>query len=119
MFNLKVFTNNFGDADLELGPNSEIAALDDLHPEADVENEENRVKVFTTMEGWVYRTGHGREKCTKVNCVDNVRCGTIPNNCAFHPHWYLPPGFQYCGQGCRGAFCHCLQTPGGQHGYYG
>ena len=61
-----MFTNNFGDADLELGPNSEIAALDDLHPEADVENEENRVKVFTTMEGWVYRTGHGREKCTKT-----------------------------------------------------
>ena len=48
-----MFTNNFGDADLELGPNSEIAALDDLHPEADVENEENRVKVFTTIEGWV------------------------------------------------------------------
>ena len=97
-----MFTNNFGDADLELGPNSEIAALDDLHPEADVENEENRVKVFTTIEGWVYRT-----------------TGTIPNNCAFHPQWYLPPGFQYCGQGCRGAFCHCLQSPGGQHGYYG
>ena len=118
-FNLKVFTNNFGEADLELGPNSEIAALDDIHEEGDVENEENRVKVFTTIEGWVYRTGHGRKKCSWTQCVENVRCGTIPNNCAFHPQWYLPPGFQYCGRECRGAFCPCLQSPGGPNGYYG
>ena len=115
--NIKILSSTFNDADLELGPNSEIAALDDIHEEGEVDIEENRVKVFTTIEGWVYRTGHGRDKCTKVDCVDNVRCGTISNNCGFHPQWFLPRGFQYCGQMCRGAFCPCLQTS--QNGYYG
>ena len=81
------------------------------------ENEEENMVVFNSYDGFLYRSGHGREKCSKAECVDQAHTGTIPNNCGFHPQWYLPPGFMICGSRCQGAFCPCYQTT--QEEYYG
>ena len=58
---------------------------------------------FTTKGGYVYRTGHGRQKCTRERCElqRHLPRGQynpqLPNNCGLHEQWCLPEDFWYCG----------------------
>ena len=70
---------------------------------------------FTTKAGYTYKTGHGRNKCTRARCelqrhvpIDKVD-RKLPNNCGLHEQWSLPDDFWYCGLECRGGFCDCLR----------
>ena len=115
--NIYVLSENFNDADLEPTLKDEIEALKDIYEEGVTVNDEENMVTFISYDGSLYRSGHGRNKCSKTECVDQAHMGTIPNNCGFHPQWYLPPGFMTCGSRCQGAFCPCYQTS--QEGYFG
>ena len=63
--------------------------------------------------GPVFYPGHG-----PTLCLPACRRRDPPVNCGYNEDWYLPTGFQMCGQTCRGAFCACLRDYS-NYGYYG
>ena len=45
---------------------AEVDALKDIYEEGVNENEEENMVVFNSYDGFLYRSGHGREKCSKA-----------------------------------------------------
>ena len=102
------------------------AAFDNIDLEKDYREERNRLlaildkggdvqfdnggnMLYFTSTGFSYIIGHGREKCTQVDCLASARDnGYVPNNCGMHQQWALPTGFQFCSDQCRGGYCQCL-----------
>ena len=92
-----------------------LTAIDEMFGGADImsdEEEENDILDKHKQEDTdlVYKSGHGRYKCCRVECdaIDDP-WRQVPHNCAFHPAYCLPDEFQYCGEYCRGAFYRCLK----------
>ena len=93
-----------------------LAAIDEMFGGADImsdEEEENDILVKHDPEPeptLLYKSGHGRYKCNRVQCdvLDDPR-RRVPDNCGFHHSYSLPDEFQCCGETCRGAFCRCLK----------
>ena len=75
----------------------------------DVQYEDTGNLLYFTSSGFSYSAGHGREKCSREDCLAFARDrGYVPNNCGMHNQWALPPGFQFCSKYCRGGYCPCL-----------
>ena len=94
-----------------------LTTIDEMFGGADImsdEEEENDI-IGRHDEGGhldtnhVYRSGHGRYKCNRVQCLIDDPWSQVPHNCGFHHAYCLPDDFQYCGDNCRGAFCKCLK----------
>ena len=112
--NLYLMNVLFNNADVQ----SEVANERKLLSSGSVGGNEDKtadVFTFTTKGGYVYRTGHGRQKCTRERCElqRHLPRGQynpqLPNNCGLHEQWCLPEDFWYCGLQCRGGFCDCLK----------
>ena len=81
----------------------------DLDQGGDVQYEDSGNLLYFTSSGFSYCGGHGRNKCSKDDCLAFARDrGYVPNNCGMHNQWALPPGFQFCSSFCRGGYCQCL-----------
>ena len=92
-----------------------LTAIDEMFGGADImsdEDEEDDILVKHGQEdpNLVYKSGHGRYKCNRVQCeVIDDPWSRVPHNCAYHPAYSLPEQFHTCGEDCRGAFCKCLK----------
>ena len=92
--NLTIMDEMFGGADVMSDEEEEQFYLDQHNPPDDL----------------VYRMGHGRYKCNRVQCnFQDDPCMQVPQNCGYHQSWSLPYNFQPCNKNCRGAFCNCLK----------
>ena len=98
----------FNDADVKTDLNQERCALfmHDEKGELDVDYEGNNT--FYQSEGYLYKSGHGRDKCAGIQCIQAKE--DVPNNCGFHNQFAFPVFFKPCGPTCRGAYCSCLRT---------
>ena len=105
--NLNALSTMFHDADVQPDLTKERLALFDCDVDGDIEVENDGKNNFYLTEGYVYRSGHGRDKCSRVKCLDTMT--DVPNNCGFHEQFILPNWFQPCGSSCRGGYCLCLR----------
>ena len=78
-----------------------------LDVDGDIEVDTNGKNTFYLTGGFVYRSGHGREKCSMAKCLNTKE--DVPNNCGFHGQFILPNWFKPCGPSCRGGYCLCLR----------
>ena len=109
--NLHSLQMAFYGADREPDPNSEVNAILKHDDKGDLGLYDNLQMKYIMSNGLVYRTGHGRSKCSYNECVndDAHDDDAVSHNCAFHPQWIFPLWFKCCGPKCRGAFCPCLR----------
>ena len=108
--NIASLSAAFANIDLEEDYRKErtrmLAILDDG---GDVEIDDSGNMLYFTSTGFSYIGGHGRDKCSKADCLASARDrGYVPNNCGMHKQWFLPPGFQFCSDHCRGGYCSCM-----------
>ena len=104
--NVRALASAFNNADQKKDENLQIWAIKDVADgEMDHDNDGNLN--YYLDNGYHYRVGHGRGQCHPAKC-GNLPAKDYPNNCAFHPQWRLPDGFQPCDDDCQGGFCPCL-----------
>ena len=108
--NIASLSAAFANIDLEEDYRKEktrmLAILDEG---GDVEIDDSGNMLYFTSTGFSYIGGHGRDKCSKADCLASARDrGYVPNNCGMHKQWFLPPGFQFCSDQCRGGYCSCM-----------
>ena len=108
--NLASLSAAFDNIDLEKDYRKErTRLLAILDKGGDVQFDNGGNMLYYTSTGFSYSIGHGREKCTKMECLAFARDnGYVPNNCGMHRQWALPPGFKFCSNLCRGGFCPCM-----------
>ena len=106
----------FGDADMARTEKEARRILLDHCPCGAVEELEP-VFTFTHYDGYLFRFGHGRNKCSRRKCLSQADA-SLPSNCLFHDQWCYPTGFRYCGPECKGGFCPCLENYPSQDGNY-
>ena len=97
----------FKDADVQPDLCKERLALFECDVDGDIEVDTNGKNTFYLTGGFVYRSGHGREKCSMAKCLNTKE--DVPNNCGFHGQFILPNWFKPCGPSCRGGYCLCLR----------
>ena len=108
--NLRSLQTAFFGADLGPDPNAEVNTILRHDDKGDLGLYDNLQMRYVLTNGLVYRTGHGRMKCTYNECVKEANDDVLSHNCGFHPQWIFPPWFKCCGPYCRGAFCQCLKS---------
>lgn len=108
--NIASLSAAFADIDLEDDYRKErtrMLAILDKGGDVEIDNSGNML--YFTSSGFSYTGGHGRDKCSQVDCLASARHrGYVPNNCGMHKQWALPPGFQFCSEQCRGGYCSCM-----------
>ena len=105
--NLRILSSVFKDADVQPDLCKERLALFECDVDGDIEVDTNGKNTFYLTGGFVYRSGHGREKCSMAKCLNTKE--DVPNNCGFHGQFILPNWFKPCGPSCRGGYCLCLR----------
>ena len=107
--NCRALTAAFKDADLKPNIKMQTSALKKADPDGDLVDDDGKKKCKFTN-GLVYQFGHGREKCSPMNCYSILQqaMNNFPNNCGYHKQWLVPENFSPCGQFCSGGFCPCL-----------
>ena len=100
-------TSLFKDAYVQPDLCKERLALFECDMDGDIEVDTNGKNTFYLTGGFVYRSGHGREKCSMAKCLNTKE--DVPNNCGFHGQFILPNWFKPCGPSCRGGYCLCLR----------
>ena len=110
--NIHSLHSAFFGADTEPDPNAEVNAILRHDDKGDLGLYDNLQMRYLLSNGLVYRTGHGRGKCSYNKCVIDANDvdDDVSHNCGFHPQWMFPPWFKCCGSQCRGAFCPCLRN---------
>ena len=114
--NVCALSTAFRDADLIMSDfNKEMYLLGEADSDGELVEEDDGNVQCNFTNGLVYQFGHGREKCTHINCSDKDKYDVKekPSNCGYNQQWWFPAAFSPCGDDCRGAFCRCLQN----HGY--
>ena len=106
--NIKTLGYVFNDADVAPNTTKERLALFDCDPDGEIEVDTHGNNTFYLMEGYVYQSGHGRDKCTTTTCLDGG--ADVPNNCGHHKQFVLPAQYKPCGSNCRGGYCGCLRS---------
>ena len=101
----------FAAADLQPDGESEFDTLFNHDYEGDLEvDDKTSIMTFYRSDGPHYIQGHGRMKCSRLEC-DVTKRHNPPYNCGYNRAvWQYPDGFQPCGQKCNGAFCDCLHS---------
>ena len=102
--NYRAMGDAFNNADMKGDEDLEIWAIKEIE-DGDMDHDEDGNLEYYLNNGYHYKVGHGRGKCSQVKC-NNMK--EFPNNCAFHPQWRFPDKFTPCGDDCRGGFCPCL-----------
>ena len=102
--NYRAMGDAFNNADLKRDEGLEIWAIKDIE-DGDMDYDEDGNLDYYLHNGYHYKVGHGRGKCSHDKCR-NLK--VFPNNCAFNPQWRFPDKFSPCGDDCRGGFCPCL-----------
>ena len=92
--NVHMLSQVFNDADVKPDLNQERCALFDCDDDGEIEVDYDGINTFYQSEGYLYRTGQGREKCSKVRCLSSKE--DVPNNCGFHQQFIFPVQFQPC-----------------------
>ena len=105
--NIQVLQTVFRDADVQPNLIKERLALFECDPDGEIEVDNDGNNNFYLSEGYIYQSGHGREKCSMIQCLN---ANDVPNNCGFHQQFLFPMWFQSCGPLCRGGFCPCLRS---------
>ena len=110
--NIQALQSTFYGANKEADANSEINALLRHDDRGDLGLYDDLQMRYIMSNGFTYRTGHGRDRCSHARCVVSsaMKDDVIANNCAFHPQYILPLWFKPCSSDCRGAYCSCLKT---------
>ena len=114
--NVCALSTAFRDADLIMSDfNKEMYLLGEADSDGELVEEDDGNVHCNFTNGLVYQFGHGRDKCTRINCSDKDEYDDKekPSNCGYNRQWWFPAAFTPCGDDCRGAFCRCLQN----HGY--
>ena len=112
--NTETFSNVFADADLQPTSNAEIRVLLQTDPSGKLIKGNSGQTQFQMSSGYIYKMGHGRQKCGYSRCV--TRPGhwssitDVPHNCCWHRQWLRPPNFKPCDPGCYGGLCQCLDS---------
>ena len=106
--NLKSLGSTFNNADLAPNVIQERLALFDCDAEGEIEVDTEGNNSFYLTEGYIYESGHGRDKCKPAQCLSSEYA--VPNNCGYHQQFYFPVHFKPCGPKCRGGFCQCLRS---------
>ena len=116
--NVCALSTAFRDADLMTEFNKEMYLLGEADSDGDLVEEDDGNVHCNFTNGLVYQFGHGREKCTHINCSDKdgYDVKEKPSNCGYNQQWWFPAAFSPCGDDCRGAFCRCLQNYGYRDG---
>ena len=105
--NLRMLSNVFHDADVKPDLIKERRALFDSDVDGDIEVDNDGKNTFYLTEGYIYQSGHGREKCSMAKCLNLKEA--VPNNCGFHEQFLFHTWFEPCGEHCQGGFCKCLK----------
>ena len=105
--NTKMLDTIFNSADVAPNNIRERAALFDCDVNGDIEVDDNGNNNYYLSEGYIYRSGHGREKCSMDQCLYTGM--NVPNNCGFHQQFYFPVHYKPCGLKCKGGFCSCMR----------
>ena len=103
--NVQQLSSVFNNADIAPNQIKERLALFDCDVEGEIEVDTDGNNTFYLSEGYVYQSGHGRNKCG-IQCVSSE---DVPNNCGYHQQFLFPVHFQPCGPSCQGGFCQCLR----------
>ena len=116
--NVRALSAAFRDADLQTDFNKETYLLEEADSDGDLVEEDDGNVHCNFTNGLVYQFGHGRDKCTHINCSDKDEYDVKekPSNCGYNQQWWFPAAFSPCGDDCRGAFCRCLQNYGYRDG---
>ena len=106
--NVKMLGSVFNDADVAPDVIKERLALFECDAEGEIEVDTHGNNTYYLTEGYVYKSGHGREKCSQVQCLNSRE--DVPNNCGYHDQFYFPVHYKPCGPKCKGGYCPCLRT---------
>ena len=106
--NVKMLDSIFNNADVAPDVLSERCALFECDAEGEIEVDEVGNNTYYLTEGYLYQSGHGREKCSRLHCLDPK--DDVPNNCGYHSQFYFPVHYKPCGPECRGGYCSCLRS---------
>ena len=106
--NIQMLCDVFNDADVKPNFNQERCALFDHDEDGDLEVDDKGMNTFYQSEGYLYKSGHGRDKCASIKCIHTKE--DVPNNCGYHNQFVFPVFFKPCGPMCRGAYCLCLRS---------
>ena len=98
----------FNDADVAPDLIKERLSLFGCDVNGEIEVETNGNNTFYLTDGYVYQSGHGRDKCTTTMCLDGS--ADVPNNCGHHKQFVFPAQYKPCGPKCRGGYCGCLRN---------
>ena len=109
--NVCALSTAFRDADVMTDFNKELYLIGEADSDGELVEEDDGNVLCNFTNGLVYQFGHGRDKCTRINCSDRNEDDVKekPSNCGYNQQWWLPAAFTPCGEECRGAFCRCLQ----------
>ena len=109
--NVCALSTAFRDADVMTDFNKELYLIGEADSDGELVEEDDGNVLCNFTNGLVYQFGHGRDKCTRINCSDRNENDVKekPSNCGYNQQWWLPAAFTPCGEECRGAFCRCLQ----------
>ena len=105
--NIQQLSSVFNNADIAPTLTSERLALFNCDVDGEIEVDTDGNNTYYLTEGYVYQSGHGRRKCSKVQCLTSKE---VPNNCGYHQQFYFPVHFEPCGPRCQGGFCQCLRS---------
>ena len=103
--NIKALNSAFNYADVAHDVIQERLALFECDANGEIEVDKDGKNTFYLSEGYKYESNHGREKCSKAQCL-NMR-KDVPNNCGFHQQFLFPVHYKPCGPRCRGGYCDC------------
>ena len=80
--NTKMLDTIFNSTDVAPNNIRERAALFDCDVNGDIEVDDQGNNNYYLSEGYIYRSGHGRQKCSMDQCLYTGM--NVPNNCGFH-----------------------------------
>ena len=106
--NIQMLRDVFNDADINNDLNHERCALFMHDENGELETDVEGKNTFYHSEGYLYRSDHGRDKCSRVQCLQTK--DDVPINCGYHHQFVFPVFYKPCGPGCRGAYCSCLRS---------
>ena len=106
--NLQMLGSVFNNADVAPDLLSERCALFDCDVDGEIDVDIDGNNTYYLYEGYVYQSGHGRDKCSTNLCLNANE--DVPNNCGHHQQFFFPVHYKPCGPDCKGGFCPCLRT---------
>ena len=105
--NIHQLSSVFNDADVASNLVTERLALFECDVDGEIEVDTHGNNTFYLSDGYLYQSGHGRNKCCQIQCVKSE---DVPNNCGYHQQFIFPVHYKPCGANCQGGFCPCLRN---------